>query len=530
MAMRSEMVETRSVSGRNRVGFGRKVVGFASVLCRFFDASSDAGSAQPARRPGLAPDASFGAVARRIFPAAAATLVGLASATTASAQPAPTTRPMNFVVIMADDLGAPELGCYGNANHATPNLDRLAAEGMRFETAWATPLCTPTRVMLMTGQFASRTGWYSLIGRQFTPQPGAPLYDLNARTTFADVLKTRGYATALAGKWQLPGEGDNLVTGCGFDEYLMWAYKENLPPGTNYTSGWQNEKRQVTSRYWHPSLVSNGKYVPTKPDEYGPDKFCDFLIDFVGRHREKPFVAYWPMVLTHSPHDPTPDPKNPGKKLPGGLKSNVEYMDHNVGRLLRALDEQGLRDNTLVLFTGDNGTEKAGKSQAIEQGARVPLIVRAPGLVPAGTVSRELASLADVLPTLAELAGATVPPDHALDGKSLVPTLRDPSAKHREILVSYLRDQELARDARWLLEGDGELYDCGDSRAGTGYRQVPTSSDDPEAAAARKRLQAALDAIPGPRPEQQLRPANAAAAGNGRQNAAGGGQGGGAVE
>src|SRR5215211_2986718 len=145
-----------------------------------------------------------------VITAVMAVVVSLGVLSTASAA-APTTRPTNFVVILADDLGAPELGCYGNTQHATPHLDRLASEGMRFETAWATPLCSPTRVMLMTGQFASRTGWYNLISRQYSPAPGTPLYDLNARTTFADVLKSRGYATALAGKWQLPGEGDNLV-------------------------------------------------------------------------------------------------------------------------------------------------------------------------------------------------------------------------------------------------------------------------------------------------------------------------------
>ena len=461
--------------------------------------------------------ARFRQIFGRLLSGIAAAVVTLLAGSVASAAPAPTP-PMNFVVILADDLGAPELGCYGNADHATPNLDRLASEGMRFETAWATPLCTPTRVMLMTGQFASRTGWYNLIGRQYSPRPGTPLYDLNARTTFADVLKSRGYATALAGKWQLPGEGDNLVTGCGFDEYLIWAYKDNLPPGTNYTGGWQNEKAQTTSRYWHPSLMSNGKYIPTKPQDYGPDKFRDFIIDFTRRHKDKPFVAYWSMVLTHSPHDPTPDPAHPGQKTPGGLKSSVEYMDYNVGRLLGALDKQGLRENTLVLFTGDNGTEGAGKSKKTEMGVRVPLIVRGPGLVPPGTVSRELASLADVLPTLAELAGAAVPADHPLDGKSLVPTLRDPAVMHREVVFSYLQDQELARDARWLLEGNGELYDCGENRAGTGYRHVPKSSDDPEAAAARRRLQAALDATLGPRADQQLLPPRPA---NGKRNAAG---------
>src|SRR6476620_11707257 len=122
-----------------------------------------------------------GGVVDRVVGVVMALVFGLGGVMPARAA-RPATRPMNFVVILADDLGAPELGCYGNKDHATPNLDRLASEGMRFETAWATPLCSPTRVMLMTGQYASRTGWFSLIGRQYSPKPGTPLYDLNART------------------------------------------------------------------------------------------------------------------------------------------------------------------------------------------------------------------------------------------------------------------------------------------------------------------------------------------------------------
>ena len=134
-----------------------------------------------------------------------------------SAAVAQTTRPYNVVLILADDLSASELACYGNKTNQTPNLDKLASEGTRFQTCWATPLCTPTRVMLMTGQYGFRTGYYNLYGRHLVPLPESPLYDVGAKTTFADVVKAKGYTTALAGKWQLTGKLPTLVRDCGFD-------------------------------------------------------------------------------------------------------------------------------------------------------------------------------------------------------------------------------------------------------------------------------------------------------------------------
>src|SRR5688500_7036597 len=352
------------------------------------------------------------------------TIIALLYPLLAHAQTAPATRPYNVVVILADDLGAKELPCYGNTQHKTPNLDRLASEGTRFNTCWATPLCTPTRVMLMTGQHGFRTGYYNLIGRSHVPLPGTALYDIGAKTTFADVLKTKGYATALAGKWQLTGELPTLVRDTGFDEYLIWAYKEYLPPGVKHTGAWQNEKRGTTSRYWNPSLIRNGTYAPTKPTDYGPDLFCEFLIDFANRNRDKPFALYWPMVLTHGPHDPTPDLDRPGERTPSGFAPSVRYMDHVVGRLVKAIDEAGLRENTIILFTSDNGTAGAGKGQLTEAGVRVPMIVRCPGTVKAGVVSDALVSVVDVLPTVAEFAGAPLAKDVPLDGKSFAPVLR----------------------------------------------------------------------------------------------------------
>ena len=426
--------------------------------------------------------------------------LALAVVSSTQAQPhAPTTRPYNFVVIMADDLGAAELACYGNSTNRTPNLDRLAAEGTRFETCWATPLGTPTRVMLMTGQYAFRTGYYNLIGRPLVPLPESPLYDVGAKTSFADVLKAKGYETALAGKWQLTGALPNLVRDCGFDQYMIWAYKEYLPPGVEHTGAWQNDKVGVTtSRYWNPSIIRNGEYFPTKPDDYGPDLFSDFLIDFIRNNKDKPFCAYWPMVLTHGPHDPTPDPEQPGEPTAPGLATNVRYMDHVVGRLVRAIDEAGLRENTIILFTADNGTGGAGKGQLTEAGVREPLIVRCPGTVKGGVISDALVSLVDVLPTVAELANAPLPKNQPIDGKSFAAVLRGEAPKHRDWLFSYFKDGRMIRDARYILQGDGRILDA----AGKDV----TDADDPEVRAAREQFNALLKDLPRPSPDQQLRP------------------------
>ncbi|MEX2288521.1 MAG: sulfatase-like hydrolase/transferase, partial [Planctomycetaceae bacterium] len=382
--------------------------------------------------------------------------VACSTALSAAEQP----RPLNFVVILADDLGAAELACYGNREHRTPHLDRLAQEGMRFRTCYATPICSPSRVMLMTGRYGFRTGWYNFTGRPGSPTYKNSDYDLGtAELTFADVLKTAGYATALSGKWQLTGKVPTLIHDCGFDEYMMWAYKHNLPEGVVHTGAWEDAKSQKTERYWHPSIVSNGKYRPTTENDYGPDLFNDYLIDFIRRNKQRPFLAYYPMCLTHRPWRPTPDLEHKGRKTEGGLKHNVEYMDHLVGRLVQAIDDEGLRENTVIFFMGDNGTQGAGKGAVTEMGARVPLIVRCPGAVLDGVVSDELVDLTDVFPTLIDFAHATLPTDRDIDGVSLVPTLRGENGTHRDWIFSYLHNRRILRDQRWLLEGDGRFYD-----------------------------------------------------------------------
>lgn len=420
-----------------------------------------------------------------------AMILGLAS----SAHAADPGAKYNFIVMMADDLGAAELACYGHPKHKTPNIDRLAEQGVRFETAYATPICTSTRVMIMTGRYGFRTGYYNFYERTWSPLPSSPEHDTGAKTTFADLLKTAGYHTAVAGKWQLTGEGESLVHDHGFDEYRIWAYKHNLPPGVKHTGAWENEKSQKTARYFNPCIMQNGKYMPTQEREYGPDLFADFVIDVAKRHRHEPFFIYYPMALTHEPWDPTPhDPK-------GGLRANVEYMDHIVGRVVKAIDNMGLRERTVIIFTGDNGTGKNGKGTVTEKGARVPFIASCPGTFKQGMVSGELVSLTDVLPTLVEMGGAKLPQDYVIDGVSLVPTLRGTSGssggEHRPWLFSYLGNERMLRDKRWLLEGDGRFFDCGDSRNREDYKDV-TNSTDPQVIAARQRFEQILKDLPGP--------------------------------
>ena len=412
----------------------------------------------------------------------------------------PNQAPLNFVIILIDDLGASDLGCYGNTENKTPNIDKLAAEGTRFELCYATPNCTPSRVLLLTGQYGFRTGWFNLIGRPYSPRPDSPEFDISKKFTFAKLVKTRGYVTSLSGKWQLPGELPNLIRECGFDEYRMWAYRHNLPAGANCTDLTQAKNPDKTSRYWQPCIVENGKFVQTGPNDYGPDMFTQFTIDFIKRDKDKPFCAYYPSVLTHRPHVDTPDPADPTKRIPGSLKSNLEYLDYLIGKIMATLDELKLAERTLVICLADN-TAGDGKGHLSEMGAHVPLIVRCPGLVKSGVVSRSLTDIADIFPTVGDFAQTAPPKDHTIDGKSLVALLKGETTEHRPWIFSYLGPGRLLRDNRWLLQMDKKnresLFDCDDRRDSLDYKDV-TKSSDTEVAAARRRLEKVLDGLPGP--------------------------------
>lgn len=417
--------------------------------------------------------------------------------------------PPNVILVLADDLGAKELTCYGSTKHRTPNLDRLAAEGTRFETFYAMPLCTPTRVCLMTGQYGFHNGFLGMQDPAFKPKADSPKADMANHFTHADLMKSKGYTTAQAGKWQLSGKLPTLVRDTGFDEYLMWAYDHNLPDGVKHPG---RENGSKASRFWHPSLIRNGEYLPTTQDDYGPDMFNEFVLDFARRNKTNPFFVYYTSVLTHGPHLETPNPNNPGKRWPAGFKSNLEYLDHLMGKLLDGLKAEGLDQNTYIIFIGDNGTGSDGKGTLTELGARVPCIIRGPG-VQRGVLSRAVADLTDIMPTLADISGTELPRDVPFDGHSLAPVLRGEKETHRDWIYSHLDDGRVLRDSRWLLEidkaGKGErFFDCGDSRDGSGYKDVTTSTD-PQVVAARKHFSEILASMPEPKPntDANTRPA-----------------------
>lgn len=431
----------------------------------------------------------------------------------------------NFIVTMADDCSAREFGCYGNKEHKTPNLDALANTGMMFKTCWCTPICSPSRAQIMTGRYGFRTKWY-----HNSMKPGGGGYDLaRAELLFSEFMKNSGYATAVAGKWQIGAgqdqQGNYRVHEYGFNEFCLWASGGiAIPKGAQYdgyTEGPNDSVPGRTDRYWHPAVVRNGELIPTGEDDYGPDIYTDFVNDFAARHTDEPFFIYYPMCLPHGSWYPpisekerrtvyVPVPEldergnKTGRRTPEGFRYNVEYVDHLIGRIVRNLDMLKIRDNTIIMFTCDNGTAGYGKAQLTgERGSRVPMIVNCPGIVKPSEPRDELVQFADVLPTMEDLAGLALPGDEEFDGISFAPVLLDREGPRREWIFSYYADKRFLRDKRWLLDGNGRLWDCGDNRSGEGYKDV-TDSKDPEVLQVRKRFEEILKNLPGPDPGDPL--------------------------
>jgi len=401
----------------------------------------------------------------------------------------------NIILIMADDLGYECIGANGGISYETPVLDRMAAKGVRFENCYAQPLCTPSRVKLMTG--ICNVHNYIEFG----------ILD-KEQTTFANLLKQAGYATCVVGKWQLAGDlqGPNQF---GFDEYCLWQL--NRRPG----------------RYPNPGLEINGKQVNYVNGEYGPDVVSDYACEFMQRNREHSFLVYYPMILTHCPFEPTPDspdwdPKSKGSET---YKGNPDYfgdmvacMDKIVGKLIGKLEHLGLRENTLILFTGDNGTDKpvvsilgeeeveGGKGAMTDAGTRVPLIAQWPGVTAEGKLCGDIVDFSDFLPTLCECAGVPVPQEMNIDGRSFLPQLKGEKGHPREwIYCWFSRDgsdakaKEFARNQRYKLYRTGEFYDIDNDR----LEENPLREKDLDQAAmkVRKMLQNALDQYSNARPE-----------------------------
>lgn len=406
-------------------------------------------------------------------------------------------KPFNFLVIMADDVSPELYGCYGNKDANTPNIDKLAKNGILFNTCWAAPICSPSRAMIMTGRYAHRTGWYHNALR--VPDEKGETDFLINHLTFLSILKSRGYATALAGKWQIPSDMNSPKA--GIDEYCVWEPSIQLHPKGSAFKGLK-EDEQTLARYWYPSIMKNGQLVNTKPDDFGPDIVTDFLIDFIERNKEKPFLAYYPMILPHGTRDgrtTTPLTGITGDHMNGTFQENVDYTDVLVGRLIKTLEKHDLLENTLVIFTSDN--PMPNKNHATDKGLKVPLIVHCPDIIKVPRNSDELISFADILPTLTDLAGASLPKGYEIDGKSMVPYLRGESQVHREWLFSYVGTARMVRTKKWVLEAvdpwsgspSGRLYDC----AGKDCIEIKDEKNE-EAVEIRKYFDEVLDLYPSP--------------------------------
>jgi arylsulfatase A len=403
----------------------------------------------------------------------------------------------NVVLIMADDLGYETIGANGGTSYKTPVLDSLAAGGVRFENCFVQPLCTPTRVQLMTGAYNVRN--YTTFG-EMDP----------ALTTFGNLFQKAGYATCIAGKWQL-GRDVELPKTFGFDESYLWQHTRRPP------------------RYANPGLEVNGVEKSFHSGEYGPDLVNDYAMDFIARHRDRPFFLYYPMMLTHGPYQPTPDsdtwdPKAMGEGVNHDAKHfghMVQYMDKLIGRLTAKLDELNLRENTLLIFLGDNGTGKGtrskmgdrmvigGKGTTTDAGMHVPLIVSWPSQAAAGNVSSDLVDSTDFLPTICDAAGIELPKDLTVDGRSFLPQIRGEQGRPREWIYSWYSPRgealrEFAFNDRFKLYASGEFYDLSNDREETRPQQKATLQG--EAAASATLLQAALDEFTDARPQSLRQP------------------------
>ena len=358
---------------------------------------------------------------------AAASAISFAGCNSQAAERKKTSKQPNIIFIMADDMGYADLGCYGQKHIKTPNINRLAVEGTRFTQCYTgSTVCAPSRSVLMTGQHTGHTRVRGNSGKVggVGPQKRVPLKPKDV--TVAEVVKQAGYVTGITGKW---GLGEPQTTGVpnrqGFDKWLGYLNQRNAhsyyPPYL-----WHNEEKQILEKN------ANGQRK-----QYSHDLFTDFALNFIRRHKNRPFFLYLPYTVPHAKYEiPSTDPYT-DKSWPDDAKVHaamITRMDADVGRIMMLLKDLAIDSKTLVFFCSDNGAAnrwegifdssgplRGRKRDMYEGGIRTPMIVRWPGRVPAGETSDAVWYFADVLPTLADLLGVK-PPDN-IDGISVLPAI-----------------------------------------------------------------------------------------------------------
>ncbi|MBF0196114.1 MAG: sulfatase-like hydrolase/transferase [Planctomycetes bacterium] len=367
----------------------------------------------------------------------------------------------NVVLIMADDLGYECIETYGGTSYQTPHINQLASHGMRFEHVHAQPVCTPSRVKIMTGK-SNATNYYKFGNLD------------RSQVSFGTLFKNAGYKTAIAGKWQLGSDSDSAQH-FGFEQSCLW--QQSL--GATYNDGHD-------TRYSNPTLEYNGVVNKFNDGEYGPDVVSDFICDFIEENKDVPFFAYYPMLLPHTPWTPTPDSEEWDPTYQGELGKGekvyfadmIAYMDKMVGKVVAKVEELGLAENTIIIFTGDNGTSEGitsqfrgasyqgGKAKTKDNGTHVPFISRWDGMVMPDSECFDLIDFSDVLPTICEVANASIPTDLEIEGVSFLPQLKGEIGNPKDFIycwyskfANYANAKQHTRNKRHKLYITGNFYD-----------------------------------------------------------------------
>ncbi len=348
----------------------------------------------------------------------------------------------NIIYIMLDDLGKEWVDCYGAEGIELPNVTKLAETGMRFNNVYSMPQCTPSRVSFLTGQYPFRNGW---VNHWDVPRwGGGAHFDEKKNPSLPLLMQKAGYVTAAVGKWQIDDfrVEPKAMEKVGFDDYCMWTGYETGVPAS-------------AKRYWNPYIhTKNGSSV--HKDKFGEDIFTDFLIDFMTKNREKPMFLYYPMCLPHTPFTTTPLEKDAKGKY-DQHKAMVRYTDFILGRIVKALDDLKIRNNTIIIWTTDNGSTgslvnvmnkrkvKGGKIKYTENGVNAPFIVNCPGIVPQGKTTNALVDFTDMLPTFAQLAGVKPSDKFTYDGFSFADLICGKSADSNRQWIMAMGGRNEAR-------------------------------------------------------------------------------------
>jgi len=425
-----------------------------------------------------------------IFAAAASAAAVLSPFTSPLFSATEADRP-NVIVIMADDMGYETIGAYGGVDFETPRLDRMAAEGVRFNRMYTSPVCTPSRMTLHTSLYADEHGYTGVLPVHRGTRKKVDFE--NEFGTFAQQFRKAGYHTAVTGKWQLAtlSHYPDHIQSAGFESWCVWQI-------------WDGANARKTGRYWDPFLNRDGRRLPTDSSDFGPDRIRDYVIEKLRETAEPgspPLMMVHNMMLPHTPIVDTPDDRAAGRT--GNLYSMVNYLDGLVGSILDEIERLGMKENTYVLFLGDNGTYnregleyegvrhtvkgpvKEGKWDPVHGGCHVPLLVWGPDSMAApGSVVEDLVDMTDIYPTVCGLAGVPLPDTHPIRGRSVRPQLEGRAGESRNVTHGGVRDERTVFDGQWRLNADGILRD---SRNLPYETVVPPG--DPEGDAARERLQ-----------------------------------------